>query len=151
MLQWRSNLVTLIACIMISALLVTSCGNERKVNSDTGRWYTSAQVQRGNLLFQANCAVCHGGQAQGLAEDWRIRDSAGNFPPPPLNGTAHTWHHPLAVLDQVIASGGIPYGGTMPGFGEQLDRKERLEVIAYFQSLWSDDIYQSWLQIDAQQ
>ena len=148
--QLRLNHVLILFSIIILAVLLVACGSDGETTTDTGRWYTSGQVQRGNVLFQANCAVCHGNQAQGLAEDWMARDSAGNLPPPPLNGTAHAWHHPMTVLDQVIASGGMPYGGTMPGFAEQLDGQERQEIIAFFQSFWTDEIYSTWQEINNQ-
>jgi mono/diheme cytochrome c family protein len=132
---------------MISILLLVACEDE-DVLTDTGRWYTSAQMQRGNSLFQAHCAACHGALAQGLAEDWRVRDSNGNLPPPPLNGTAHTWHHSLDLLDQIIAEGGVLYEGNMPGFSVQLSRADRRNVIAYFQSFWTDEIYNAWMEIN---
>ena len=67
-----------------------------------GRWYTHEQVSRGKPLFAQHCAVCHGEWGQGLAEDWRKTDASGHYPPPPLNGTAHTWHHPTEVLLRTI-------------------------------------------------
>ncbi len=70
-------------------------------------------------------------------------------PPPPLNGTAHTWHHPLEVLDNSIANGGVEFGGVMPGFAEALNEDERMKIIAWFQSLWSEDIYERWQSINA--
>ena len=133
---------------MISILLLVACEDEEAV-TDTGHWYTSAQMQRGNSLFQENCAACHGANAQGLADDWRIRDSNGNLPPPPLNGTAHTWHHSLDLLDQIIAEGGVLYEGNMPGFSDQLSREDRHAVIAYFQGFWTDEIYSAWMEINS--
>ena len=109
------------------------------------RWYDQAQVSRGRNVFSENCAVCHGEQAQGLAEDWRQRLADGSFPPPPLDGTAHAWHHPMFQLVQTIETGGVPYGGQMPPFAEVLNNDEMLEAIAYFQSFWSEEIYSSWL------
>ena len=112
-----------------------------------GRWYTEAQVAAGEPLYQAHCAVCHG--ADGSATpDWRKTDANGNFPPPPLNGTAHTWHHPLVVLTDTIEKGGAQYGGLMPGFAQVIDADGRLAVVAYIQSWWSDDIYARWYEID---
>ena len=68
--------------------------------------------------------------------------------PPPLNGTAHTWHHSLDLLDQIIAEGGAFYEGNMPGFSGQLSREDRRAVIAYFQSFWTDEIYNAWMEIN---
>ena len=114
-----------------------------------GRWYTATQASNGEGLFLSHCASCHGNRAQGLAEDWRKTDAKGNYPPPPLNGSAHAWHHPLTVLERTIARGGAPVGGVMPGFDDTLSEEEIHAVIAHFQSLWSDDIYARWQQIDA--
>ena len=112
-----------------------------------GRWYTATQVAAGEVLYALHCAACHG--ADGSATpDWRIPDAAGNYPPPPLNGTAHTWHHPLAVLESTIAEGGQSFGGLMPGFAVLLPADDRYAVIAWFQSLWADDLYARWKEID---
>ena len=67
------------------------------------------------------------------------------FRRPPLDGSAHAWHHPISVLLQVIDLGGESLGGQMPGFGQVLDNEEKLAVIAWFQEFWSDEIYEQWL------
>lgn len=112
-----------------------------------GRWYTAEQVQAGASLYQTYCAVCHAEDGSATA-DWRTLDANGNYPPPPLNGTAHTWHHPLDILDGTIVNGGAPFGGVMPGFGGVLDASQRKAIVAWFQSLWSDEIYERWRAID---
>ena len=113
-----------------------------------GRWYTAEQVNLGRELFVTHCAICHGENAE-ATPDWRKTDAAGNYPPPPLNGSAHAWHHPLAVLERTIAEGGVPLGGVMPGFSPILDSDETRATIAYFQSFWPDEIYAIWLEINA--
>ena len=110
------------------------------------RWYTPGQLESGQQIFLGNCAVCHGKQAQGLTANWRQRMANGSYPPPPLNGTAHAWHHPLSQLRNSVREGGIRLGGTMPGFKERLSSDEQLAAIAYFQSLWTDEIYKQWAQ-----
>lgn len=116
-------------------------------NPEFTRWYNSSQVEQGRQVFMTHCASCHGQSAEGLAEDWRQRLPDGSFPPPPLNGTAHAWHHPLSVLLQVINEGGVPLGGRMPAFATTLSDAEKLSAVAYFQQFWTDDIYQAWLQM----
>lgn len=113
---------------------------------DDGRWYTSAQLRQGEELFQANCSACHGESAASTV-DWRKTDALGNYPPPPLNGTAHAWHHPMSVLVQTIENGGAPVGGVMPAFGGKFNDNEIRATIAYFQSFWSDEIYARWQEI----
>lgn len=108
-----------------------------------GRWYTASQVADGKVLFQAHCASCHKADASGTT-DWKRRLPDGSLPPPPLNGTAHAWHHDIGTLQRTIEQGGVPLGGTMPAFGTLLDAGQRLAVIAYFQSHWPEEIYERW-------
>ncbi|MFT7471571.1 MAG: mono/diheme cytochrome c family protein [Kiritimatiellia bacterium] len=111
------------------------------------RWNSAEQVVLGREVFTQNCAVCHGAQAQGTVEDWREKLDDGSFPPPPLNGSAHAWHHPQEILLRVIDYGGEAMGGKMPAFIDVLENDEKLAAVAYFQSFWSDDIYQQWMQM----
>jgi len=128
--------------------LLAGCDAEQQDDSTpTGRWYTAAQVAQGKMLFRTHCASCHGESAEGTA-NWRKADASGNYPPPPLNGAAHAWHHPLSVLEQTIAEGGVALGGTMPGFAAVLDTGQARSTIAYFQSFWTDEIYQRWLELE---
>ena len=111
------------------------------------RWYSQAQVQAGQVIFQTNCASCHGKQGEGVP-NWRKPGADGRYPAPPLNGSAHAWHHSLAALQRQVSEGGIRLGGSMPGFAQQLSQAEQLTAIAVFQSFWSDEIYIKWKQID---
>ena len=113
----------------------------------TGRWYNQSQLTLGTRVFAENCATCHGSQAEGTVSDWRQRLDDGSFPPPPLNGSAHAWHHPLSVLLQVIDYGGADIGGKMPAFESVLNDEQKLAAISYFQSFWTDDIYGQWMQM----
>ena len=113
-----------------------------------GRWYTQAQVETGKTLYEANCSVCHLADGSATA-DWRRPGPDGKYLPPPLNGTAHTWHHSLALLNYTIENGGAEFDGMMPGFAGVLDHEERLSVIAYLQNWWPDDIYAQWVAIEA--
>ncbi len=111
------------------------------------RWYKPAYVTAGKTLYERNCATCHQPDAVGT-EQWRQRDANGLLPPPPLNGTAHAWHHPLSVLYRQIMEGSAPGVGTMPPFKGTLSQGEALAIIAYIQSFWSDEVYDAWRQID---
>lgn len=108
------------------------------------RWYSTEQVAVGQKVFSQHCAACHGNLAQGLVTDWKTSLSDGSLPPPPLNGSAHTWHHDMSLLLQTIQKGGVLYDGKMPGFSGTLSESEQYAVIAWFQSLWSDEIYLLW-------
>lgn len=111
------------------------------------RWYKPAHSEIGRGLFDVHCASCHGAGAAG-APNWHQVDANGLSHPPPLNGTAHAWHHPLQVLYEQIMRGSAPGVGNMPAFRDVLTRGEVLAIIAYFQSLWPDEVYQAWHRMD---
>ncbi|MEQ8312908.1 MAG: cytochrome c [Gammaproteobacteria bacterium] len=151
-MKYQSIVLTL---VIVSAAL-TACNEQENVLTDSvqkpdstvlPRWYTPEQVTQGAVVFAENCAQCHGEQAEGIHDDWRERLDDGSFPPPPLNGSAHAWHHPRSILLRVINNGGIPLGGQMPAFEDVLDEQEKLAAIAYFQDFWSDEIYGNWLEM----
>jgi mono/diheme cytochrome c family protein len=138
--------ITKIAMFAIS--LLVACGApDHDEPTVPGRWYTESQIEAGRGLFAGHCAVCHGADGSGTA-DWRTAGPDGQYPPPPLNGTAHTWHHALEQIDSSIVNGGTQFGGVMPGFGAALNEAERLSIIAFVQSLWPDEIYAKWESID---
>lgn len=111
------------------------------------RWYARDRVDRGAGLFAASCAGCHGTDAQGTFA-WRKKGEDGKFPPPPLNGTAHAWHHPLLALASQIKFGASGGRGNMPGFAGTLSDEQVLDVIAWIQSRWPDEIYSQWQNIE---
>ena len=125
-------------------LLIVGCSeSELPVK---GRWYTQSQISDGATAFKKHCASCHGEQAQGLTTDWRRPLSDGSYPPPPLDGTAHAWHHQISVLMRTIQNGGISLGGKMPPFNDKLNDDEIKSVIAFFQNKWDDKIYNIWIE-----
>ena len=127
--------------MILSALLVAGTAAAAE------RWYKPGHAEAGKALYDSHCAACHQPGAVGAAQ-WRQRDASGLLPPPPLNGSAHAWHHPLAVLYRQIMTGSAPGVGNMPPFKGVLSQAEALAVIAYFQSLWSDEVYDAWQRTD---
>lgn len=127
---------------LFSSLLPASARLEIRI-STADRWYTQAQVDQGKALFAIHCAECHGKSGESIPL-WNRPGPDGNYPPPPLNGTGHTWHHELSLLRRIIHEGGMKTGGRMPAFSEILFSEEIDSLIAGFQSLWSDDIYRKW-------
>ena len=107
------------------------------------RWYNDQQIVLGRAVFRSHCASCHGERAEATPE-WREPGPDGHYPPPPLNGTAHAWHHSLGLLKQTIEEGGAAFGGVMPPFRDVMSDEEMIATIAYFQSFWSDEIYSRW-------
>ena len=116
--------------------------------SGIDRGYDPLMLQKGQELYQANCANCHGMNAEGTVRNWHERDENGNLPPPPLNGTAHTWHHPIKSLALTIRNGTQAIGGNMPPWRNKLTDDEIFEIIIWLTSLWPDEIYQTWLKLN---
>ncbi len=114
------------------------------------RHHDPARVERGRAVYDKHCAECHGAEGRGQAGDWRIRDAGGNYPPPPLDDSAHAWHHPTAVLLDVIRNGSEPGEGNMPAWKSVLSEAEMQDVVAYIKSLWSDPVYQLWWTLEQQ-
>ncbi len=127
-------LSTLLAIIRVDSAL--AAGAEK-------RWYSAHQITQGKRLYTEHCAKCHGENAE-ATPDWRKSDTNGLYPPPPLNGTAHAWHHPLPQLRLSIRHGGARFGGKMPPFDDTLSATEIDSIIAWFQSLWPDETYHRW-------
>ena len=109
------------------------------------RWYNDAQVTQGKALYATQCAECHGVNAQSIP-NWQQKTPEGKYPPPPLNGSAHAWHHSFQLLRRTINEGGLALGGQMPAFKDKLNEEQTNAVIASFQSYWSDEIYSQWQQ-----
>ena len=126
-------------------ILLVSCGKDNGQSQSEKRWYSTSQVESGRVIFETNCAVCHKKNAQGTL-NWKERLPDGSLPPPPLNGSAHAWHHSLSVLRDYIKDGGAAFGGSMPAFADKLSATEIDSAIAYFQHFWSDEIYNTWIE-----
>ncbi len=139
--------------ILIVVWLPTACTEREQPPAITAndtkpltRSFDYAQLQRGEKLFHANCAQCHGREAEG-SPNWRQAGADGKYPPPPLNGTAHAWHHPNSVLMDVIKNGTIRIGGNMPPWRDKLSDAEIADIMVWFQAKWSDEVYAAWLGI----
>jgi len=104
-------------------------------------------LEKGKALFARNCASCHGDRAQGTF-NWQKAGPDGKYPPPPLDGSAHAWHHPKTVLRDVIRNGTQRIGGNMPPWRDKLNDADIDAIIAWFQSLWPDEIYAAWADND---
>lgn len=142
---WRAGWAVKLAVLFpVVLFLVVLFGHASETFAQTRRIEDPMILQQGKQLFQTHCTQCHGQNAQGITEDWRVRDENGKYPPPPLNGTAHTWHHPLPVLVSMIENGTLEMGGAMPPWKDKLSRDQILTIIIWLSSLWPDEIYQIW-------
>ena len=112
-------------------LLLSACSSSAPDN---------AKIAMGKAIFEANCVVCHGSEARGLISNWKVRGADGKYPAPPLNGTAHAWHHSPLQLLKTINEGSLKMGGQMPGFEKMLTDDEKQATLDYIMSLWPSEI-----------
>lgn len=102
-------------------------------------------VLRGKTVYASHCASCHGANLEGQPE-WRKRLPNGRLPAPPHDVSGHTWHHPDAVLIDIVKHGLVPgktapdgYQSDMPAFGASLPDADIAAVLAYIKSTWPAD------------
>ncbi len=118
---------------------------KKEIPTTSDRWYSEDMLEKGKTIYANNCASCHGKNGEGVILPWNEKMDNDLYPPPPLNDDAHAWHHPLKALRFTIREGGKPVGGVMPPFKDKLSSEDIDNVIAHFQSFWTDPYYKEWL------
>lgn len=79
----------------------------------------------GETIFQDTCAACHGVDGEGAAQP--------GIPAPPLDGSAHSWHHADSQIIGLIRDG----GAQMPAVGASWSDDEVEAVISFVKSRWA--------------
>jgi len=89
----------------------------------------SVSLERGRLLFERNCALCHGDQGLGdgpITEFWK----------PDMKKPANLTDPRMAQQSDGSLYLTISQGfGAMPGLGENLDQRERWDIVNYVRGL----------------
>ncbi len=107
----------------------------------------SYAIARGQAVYNASCAACHGANLQG-AENWQVQGEDGSYPPPPHDEEGHTFHHPDSMLLDYIKRGGAvvlaemgvdTVKSGMPPFEDVLSDDEIEDVLTYIKSTWSEE------------
>ena len=102
-------------------------------------------VAFGAIIYQENCASCHGANLEGQP-DWRSPGEDGRLPAPPHDASGHTWHHDGETLFQLTKYGvgalinDPDYASNMPIYDGVLSDDEIIAVLSYIKSTWPDDI-----------
>ncbi len=92
------------------------------------------RAEEGRIAYLQTCAVCHGMQAEGYANDLAA---------PALDASEHASHHPDPQIHDWIINGKLVPGRQMPAFGEQLTDGQVHAIIAYLHTLWTADQLQA--------
>ncbi len=103
-------------------------------------------VSEGEAVFARFCSGCHGIEAQG-APNWRKPIANGKYPPPPLNGRGHAWHHSRDVIKEIVRNGSQPGQGNMPAWKDKLSDQQIEAVITWLQSRWPNEVYNAWYEM----
>lgn len=91
---------------------------------------TSANLKTGSVLYQKNCAQCHGQDGMGDGEVGKTLN-----PSPAL--LAYMVQRPMAVdgyLLWSVSEGGTQFDTAMPAFRSSLEREEIWQIIIYMRS-----------------
>lgn len=113
-------------------------------------------VMQGKVIYASHCATCHGPSLQGQP-NWRDRKSNGKLPAPPHDKTGHTWHHPDAMLIDMVKNGLVPgrtappdYVSDMPAYRDILTDHEIISVLAYIKSSWPPKVLEAQKEVSMQ-
>ncbi len=137
------RVVVLIAVAMMVVACDSTGRSDQEMLQAPPRNMNPVILAQGKALYDENCKRCHLEGGKG-SKDWRIQGPDGKYPPPPLDGTAHTWHHPKAVLVSVIKNGSPGGMGNMPPHRDKLSDNDIEAIITWFQSLWTEEAYRAW-------
>ncbi len=136
----------IVVFVLVSVtVLVAPAALQSAQNSDT--------LARGAQVYAANCASCHGARGEGGNPAAPLeRDTNGLRPAPPHDSTGHTWHHPDALLKEIITNGSSypDFQSPMPAWGDKLSEAEIDAVIAYIKTWWTDEQRQFQEQVSRQ-
>jgi len=134
--------------LAVAAAVLTACSNEAPTPGTAiiaANRFDSASIARGAVLYEEHCAQCHGPQAQGHP-DWQTPSDGSFAAAPPLNGSGNDWKRSRAQLIAVIRNGVKRPDGVavMPDWEQRLSVRDIEDIVAWFQSLWPSQVYESW-------
>lgn len=116
-----------------------------------------ASVARGRQVYGMYCAACHGANLEGQP-NWRDRMPNGRLPAPPHDPSGHTWHHPDAMLFDMVKNGLVPgrtappgYESDMPAYRDMLSDDEIRAVIAFIKSTWPEPVRKAQEEVTREQ
>jgi mono/diheme cytochrome c family protein len=97
----------------------------------------AVQVARGQVVYEQNCAKCHGAQLEGQP-NWRYPSLITfKYPAPPHTDVGHTWQHADTELLDYIMNGTGGLSSEMVGFRGVLSGPDMAAVLAFIKSNWN--------------
>lgn len=136
-------LLAIVIVVFVGAIVIIDQVNRQQIQPRTSAVSTASIEERGKLLYDARCAVCHGGNLQGQP-NWQRARSDGTYPAPPHDASGHTWHHSDQYFIEVTLYGGAAVTGVptnaMPGFAGSLSEDDVKAILAYIKTSWPADV-----------
>ena len=121
----RPGWATLAVAVIVAAAVGLGVVLRRPGSANAEVQVDADVLAAGATIYADTCASCHGAAGEGFAR--------ADVPAPPLDGSAHSWHHPD---DQII--GLIRRGGTlMPAVGAAWTDGEIDAVVTFVKSRWA--------------
>ena len=139
--------LTLIGVLLIAAgavlgaYVANTAGAFDAIGGMLPRVLPGTPVSRGEQIYRASCASCHGGATGGTLRDY----------PPRHNANGHTWQHgdceieatirtAVALQHDVVTRPASPPAAlAMPAWDERLSDTQISDVIAFIKTMWTND------------
>jgi mono/diheme cytochrome c family protein len=131
-------------CVLIGSAAAVLYAYLAREDTPLLAWDDLAVVARGQALYEAHCAGCHGANGEGQTAAKGAAPSA--TPAPPHDSSGHTWQHPDFALIQLTKTGKSTVvcqtldATAMPKFGLVLTDREILDILSYIKSTWPTEI-----------
>lgn len=112
--------------LVFAVVALAACGGGGDASSEGSDPLAGGDPARGEELFVANCAACHGAQGQGT-----------NSGPPLVHEIYEPSHHPDDAFLRAVQEGVQPHHwefGPMPGI-PGLDADDVADIVAHVRSL----------------
>ncbi len=140
--EWKGTIVLGVIVLIVGVALgylLAQRGAFSKKKADSG--LSPALVAKGETIYKKNCISCHGerGIGENPADIYAI-DEKENYIAPPLNESAHAWHHTDEQLMEMILEGSSRNPRMIAWKKEGLSIDDARSLVEYIKSLWSERI-----------
>ena len=116
--------------------VISKNGGETWASFENNEKFTPASVAKGAAIFEESCQSCHGERGVGeRPEDMYAKDEFG-FVAPPLDDSAHGWHHSDQGIVKSILDGS-ERNERMIAWRDMLSHTDAENLVAYIKSLWN--------------
>jgi len=102
--------------------------------ASSGGLTASASPEHGLTLYKKYCTSCHGPNGRGEYR-WQYKERGA----PPLDASAHAWHHSDSQLVSMILDKPVA-DSRMPPWRGILSRDDAIDIVAYMKTLWGSYI-----------